>query len=323
MLMDILLGAYTRTHALQLRTMSKRQADSDSWLCVVDDLPVDVWLYVLAFVGAITASLEGFEHLYTCTRLLCMEPTAFMNGVVPYLAALPDDIVATDRLLARCSRLRCLRLGHIDDDDEETIKCVRLMLNLESLSLNGGTMRLCKLVCLPKLRYLSIGRDYVGVDNEGLQQLTGLTSLVILPARRNYVKGMGLYDNGIVGLTNLCKLECGASVSDTALQGLEKLHTLVVRGSAIKGESLSSLLCLTDLTLAGCAFVSTTVIASLTDLRRLSLEQYPRHPNFVLDELASLRKLQFLAVHAKRPDTVQTFISTHWPDNSLESHIYV
>lgn len=304
--------------------MSKRQAGSHSWLCVVDDLPVDVWLYVLVFMGVITTSLKGFGHLYRCTRLLCIEPTAFMNGVVPYLTALPGDIVATDRLLARCSRLRRLSLGHIDDDGEETIKCVRLMLNLESLSLNGGTMRLCKLVCLPGLRHLSIDHAYNGVKNEALRQLTGLTSLTILPAKRNHIKGVGLYDNGIASLTNLCKLECGASISDNALSSLEKLHTLTIRTSAMKGESLSSLPCLTDLTLAGCPFVSSTVIASLTNLRSLSLEYYHRYPNFVLDELSSFRKLQFLAVRAKRPDIVQKFISTHWPDNnSLESHIYV
>jgi len=239
---------------------------------------------------------------------------------VPYLIALPIDCIASHKLLLRCRGLRWLSLQ--TTSEEETAECVRRMLNLERLCLSSGTMKLDHLACLPKLAWLSVGRDYGGVDNEGLQQLSGLTSLTLWHSRHGFTKGCGLHDKGIIGLTNLCELACGHSISDDALRSLTKIHTLTLCASGTHGESLSSLPCLTDLSLRGCPFVSTTVIGSLTRLHRLSLDHFHMFPNFVLEELASLRNLQFLSISTKRPSVVQNFVATHWP-NGLETHIHL
>ena len=317
MLIDIRVDAHA--HAFTRKKMSKRQVDVGSWFCAADALPMDVWIYILTFMGVITTSFEEFKHLWICTRLLYPEQSMFMDDVVPHLIGLPGDCVASNKLLVRCQSLRSLSLENTNNRD--TIECIQGMLNLGSLNLISGTMELNHLVCLPKLTHLSVRHNYEGASAEGLQQLTGLTSLTILPTERKCSPDVRLYDDGIAGLTNLCKLDCVGTISDKVLRGLVGLHTLALKASAVTGESLSSLSCLTNLTLFACPFISTTVIGSLTALHRLSLTHYHRYPNFVLDELASLRNLQFIAFRSRHTELIQNFVSLNWP-NGIESHIY-
>ena len=319
MLIDIRMDAHAHTLSPE-KKMSKRRVDVGAWFCAVDALPMDVWIYILAFMGAITTSFKEFKHLWTCTRLLCPEQSMFMEDVVPHLIGLPGDCVASNKLLVRCRGLRSLNLENTNN--METTECIQGMLNLSRLNLISGTMELNHLVCLPKLTHLSIQCYYEGVRDEGLKQLTGLTSLTLLAIGRCYTNRVRLHDDGVAGLTNLRELDFVGTISDNVLRGMVGLHTLTIKASTITGESLSSLSCLTSLTLAGCPFISTTVIGSLTALRSLSLDYYHRYPNFVIDELASLRNLQFIAFRGRHTALIQNFVSLNWP-NGIESHIYV